>query len=86
MSHVHIHAPAPTNRAIKRVACPTCKRRTFMVGFFYEWYGWTLTCLGCGDQWTDGEMHPRPFAPKWRERNKEAARKMWRKAKAHDGE
>ena len=56
--------------------CPTCERQRRMLGQFSEWYGTTLTCCGCGDQWTDGEMHERPFEPGWRQSNIRRARKV----------
>lgn len=57
--------------------CPTCERRRRYAGFFQEWYGATMYCLGCGDVWTDGEMHERPFRPRWRTKNKARAREYW---------
>jgi ribosomal protein L37AE/L43A len=56
--------------------CPTCERHRRMLARYQEWYGTTWTCAGCGDQWTDGERHPRPFAPGWRKDNIEHARKV----------
>lgn len=67
--------------AIRRVLlCPTCAQRRRMAGHLALWYGATLTCLGCGDTWTDGEMHPLPFKPRWREENIAAAREAWASA------
>lgn len=56
--------------------CPTCKRLRRMACKFQEWYGAAVTCAGCGEQWTDGEMLDRPFAPGWRKKNIEQARKQ----------
>ena len=42
------------------------KRDRRMLGQFQEWYGTTWTCAGCGERWTDGEQHERPFVPGWR--------------------
>ena len=85
-ARVHVHAPPPTRGDIRRMDCPTCERRTYSVGLFFEWYGWDVTCLACGEEWQDGERAERPFAPKWRERNKEAARVAYRafKRRPHD--
>jgi len=48
-----------------------------MLGQFYEWHGWYLTCIGCGEQWGDSEMLPRPFKPRWRVENiRSALRKL----------
>ena len=76
---VHIYAPQPTEATLDRMPCPTCGRRTYFVCLFYEWYGWDVTCLACGDAWQDGERAPRPFAPRWREKSKESARRAYRK-------
>lgn len=59
--------------------CPTCERRRYFVATFYAWYGWSTTCLGCGERWNDGERAPRPFAPRWREQSKERARRHYRR-------
>lgn len=60
--------------------CPTCKKRRRFYSWFQEWYGWTSTCTGCGEKWSDGEMHDRPFSPGWRKENiayaKESIKKM----------
>lgn len=60
--------------------CPTCGSEQRMAGHLQLWYGQTITCLGCGDMWTDGEMHPRPFKPRWRAENKAAALRWWDEA------
>lgn len=39
-----------------------------------EWYGWTLTCLTCGDSWQDGQRSERPFERGWRKRVVTSAR------------
>lgn len=44
------------------------------------WYGPTLTCLGCGDAWTDGELHERPFQRGWRANSIAKAQRDWRSA------
>lgn len=49
------------------MTCPYCGgERGFFVEF-YEWYGWKVVCLACGDSWQDGEMCERPFCPGWRQ-------------------
>lgn len=73
MTYMHIHAPAGTYSAAV-IDCPTCERPRRMLAWFVEWYGTTLTCAGCGDQWSDGEMLERPFAPGWRRKSIEHAR------------
>lgn len=73
MSVLHVYAPPGEHFAVVN-HCPTCERPRRMHGWWAEWHGATLTCAGCGDQWSDGEMHERPFVPGWRRRNIEAAR------------
>ena len=75
MTYVHIHAPKGEHFASVNY-CPVCERPRRMLGWFVEWYGTTHTCAGCGDQWTDGEQHNRPFAPGWRRKSIEHARTM----------
>ena len=76
--YVHVHAPQPDDFRIRRHFCPTCNRRTYMLWRHTPWYGVDVTCLRCGEEWQDGQRAERPFAPRWRERNKAAARKLYR--------
>lgn len=71
---IHIHAPKGEYFAALN-PCPTCQRPRRMLGWHVEWYGTTWTCAGCGDQWSDGERHERPFARGWRKKQIEYARK-----------
>ena len=48
------------------IRCFNCKQPRRCLATFQEWYGWTITCLTCGDRWQDGEILPRPFARGWR--------------------
>lgn len=75
----------PTIHDVKkwRRLCPSCTFRATHLGWFQEWYGWHITCLNCGESWQDGEWCPRPFEPKWREKNIAAARRMWKRHKEH---
>ena len=59
----------------RRLYCPTCQKSRTMLREFYEGYGWHECCLSCGEAWADGERMPRPFAPGWRQKNIERARK-----------
>lgn len=72
----------PASFPIRRVlACPTCKQRRRMAGFDGgPWYGPTLTCCGCGDSWTCGEMHERPFQRAWRQKASNEAKRAWNEA------
>lgn len=63
---IHICAPSPTHTSLLVCHCPTCNDiRQFLVEDF-EWYGAKLTCLTCGDAWSDGEREERPFRRGWR--------------------
>ena len=66
---VHIHAPAPIEERCQVDFCPTCERPRRMFVRYFEWYGGTVTCAGCGEEWHDGERGERPFAPGWRKQN-----------------
>jgi len=57
--------------------CPTENAPRRMVGSFAAYYGWTITCLGCGDRWQDGERGERPFARGWRQRSIAHAEKLY---------
>jgi hypothetical protein len=72
----------PPSFPIRRiVACPTCGQRRRMAGRDGgPFYGPTLTCLGCGDAWTCGEMHDRPFRRGWRKQAIDAAKRAWTEA------
>lgn len=74
MSIVHIYAPATTTECAV-IDCPVCQRPRRMLAQHAEWYGYTITCAGCGDKWSDGEMHDRPFERGWRRQSIEYARK-----------
>jgi len=66
---IHIYAPKTARWELKRRKCPVCLKRANILYEFYEWYGWHVTCLRCGDQWEDGELLSRPFRPGWRKEN-----------------
>lgn len=73
---VHIKWTRYTDTFCRVNHCPTCERDRRMLGQFEEWYGTTWTCAGCGDQWQDGYRMERPFAPGWRRKNIEHARRV----------
>lgn len=64
--------------------CPTCKGRRRFAGREAAWYGVTVTCCGCGDSWTDGERHPRPFCRGWRAEAAAKAKQLWKTAGKFD--
>lgn len=78
MSAIHIHSPQATDRHMRREDCPWCKRRTFFLGFYTPWYGFTWTCLKCGDSHDGEEWSPRPFERAWRKRAVDSVKKRWR--------
>lgn len=74
MSHIHINFTRYSRTECVVVDCPTCQRMRRMLAQFQEWYGWTLTCAGCGERWQDGERGGREFCPGWRQKNIRHAR------------
>jgi hypothetical protein len=62
--------------------CDTCGRVRPMSGTFGIYYGWTLTCLACGDSYTSEHVgrQPRPFARNWRDKAISRAKCNWTKA------
>ena len=65
---IHICSPKLMSWSVRRFKCPNCGKRK-MLFEYCEWYGASVGCLHCGDQWNDGELSPRPFARGWRERS-----------------
>lgn len=66
---VHIKFTKFTKRKVAEQDCPTCKSKQEFLCEFENWYGWTTTCLNCGDRWQDGELCPRPFFRGWRKQS-----------------
>ncbi|WP_405019580.1 hypothetical protein OHV05_24590 [Kitasatospora sp. NBC_00070] len=72
---------SPAEYLLRRVAnCPTCQRRRRFSGRYAVWYGATWSCCGCGDTWTDGERHRRPFRRGWRPKAISQAKSTWDQA------
>lgn len=78
---IHICTPPSIDARIVRIDCPTCERRSYATRLDYEWYGPTTTCLRCGEAWSDGERHERPFAPRWRQERVRQAKEVYRAAR-----
>lgn len=57
--------------------CPTENRRRRMLVVAFVWYPPTITCLGCGDAWSEGGHLVRPFARAWRRAATARARTQW---------
>jgi len=84
MTLCHIKFARPDIVKLDRQYCIHCEKRQFFVVWFEEWYGWYGTCLKCGEKFGCDEWLPRPFAPRWRQQNIEAAKKFYRRHKAND--
>ena len=67
-----------SKKQIVAAKCPDCEKRTRMLQFFQEWYGWYSTCLRCGRQWDDGQRIPLEFSRYARRNNIENAKRRWR--------
>jgi len=75
---IHIHAPAPIESCIKHEDCPICKRKRYMLFRSYEWYDPIWFCLGCGNEWSGGELAMRGRGRYWKRDAIAAAKKRWR--------
>lgn len=78
MNNLHILAPAPITRKLLRLKCTTCEKKTWFTCWHYEWYGSSKTCLRCGENFADNQRCERPFAPGWRKRSIQDAKRLWR--------
>jgi hypothetical protein len=76
VTHIHINVARFSRTECAVVDCPTCQRPRRMLARFQEWYGWMLTCTGCGEQWQDGEHGGREFRPGWRQESIRHARSV----------
>jgi hypothetical protein len=80
MSTVIICRPSDEFLRKRYLHCVMCQVTTEAVLRFEAWYGVTHYCCRCGDAWTDGELHERPFARGWRDRAVRKHRKLWDQA------
>lgn len=78
---IHINSPNPTRVDIDKSRCPDCKKQSYFVNRFYEWYGSMSTCMRCGREYADGEWLPLTFSRNARKINKDAARTIYKEAK-----
>lgn len=70
--------PRGIYRRLTDFTCWTCKVKTRMVQRWEgAYYGSTLRCLECGDQWMDGERAERPFYRYWKRDRIQTATDMW---------
>ncbi len=77
MTTVHINWTRYTKITLPRIFCFHCDRKTDFVTAFQEWYGWSGTCLNCGERFQDDEWIARPFQPRWRKENIAEAKALW---------
>jgi len=78
MNNLHIHAPLPSEKKLHRVKCLDCKKRTFFVSFYYEWYGTYSTCLKCGRRYNNGKWEPLDLEKHARKKNINNSKKYYR--------
>jgi len=65
--------------------CPSCAETHDLMVEHVPWFGLRLVCLGCGEEWQDGERSPRPFRRNWRAERIAAARQriaQWKRDNA----
>ena len=62
---IHICKAEIVYWAIRRWKCPNCGKRRMLIEAF-EWYPGLVSCLNCGDCWSEGERLQRPFYRNWR--------------------
>lgn len=69
----------PDNTTLRKryLRCPMCECTTETVTRDDGWYGRVVMCCRCGDSWSDGELHERPFARGWRQRAIAKHRSLW---------
>lgn len=71
--------------SIRRIMrCATCKTRRRMLVQDEAWYGPTVTCCHCGDNWQDGERSPRSNKRGWRKEAAARATAEWLAAGPYD--
>ena len=83
---LHINTPASFPRQLHRRWCHTCSSRTRFAVREYGWYAPTVTCCACGDSWTQGERHQRPFRRGWRKDAIAKAEQTWTEAEQYTEE
>lgn len=76
---IHINLVRTNIKKIVRIKCHDCNKKSYFAAFHQEWYGWDLTCMRCGRQYSDGYMMPLLFYRYVRRDNKLAAHKRWKR-------
>lgn len=76
---IHINFTKTHRMELSRGTCLDCKKYTYFLQFFQEWYGWDSTCLRCGRNWQDGEWMPLGFSRTARQDNIDGAKRRFRR-------
>lgn len=63
---IHICRAQTIGWKVTRRKCPNCGKRRMLLEWF-EWYPPILSCLNCGDRWSEDGRQERPFMRGWRE-------------------
>ena len=82
---VHVLREVPDFVQVVRQVCSSCGEVQDQMAEHVPWLGCRLVCLGCGEEWQDGERSPRPFRRNWRAERIAAARQeieRWKRAHA----
>lgn len=82
---IHINFTKTHRKELKRGTCLDCKKYTWFVLLYQEWYGWTRVCLRCGRRWEDGEWMPLEFLRTARRDSIDFAKERYRR-KLDEGE
>jgi len=71
MASIHICYPKLIGNEVRDLECKhgICGKVTPHHCRYFEWYGPSVTCLGCGESYQDGERCERPFARGWRKKS-----------------
>lgn len=78
ITNIHICYSRFTAKFRKKRYCPDCKQTAWMLEFYEPWYGTRYTCLNCGREYQDGEWMTLGFYRGSRQKNIDAAQKLWR--------
>ena len=74
----HIKFVKTHKKTLTKDYCADCKKKSYFVNFYEEWYGWSGTCLRCGRSYDDGYLVPFEFYRYARRDSIQSAKKRWR--------
>ncbi len=79
MTRLHVCTGGPHVYRRRLVRCPIDECITECVATYFDnpWYDPIIQCTKCGEQWSDGQLWPRPFRPGWRPEQQATARALW---------